>query len=333
MVANAHCIHLILNVPLQSADRHYTLFRIITLPIRVTSDKFIQYFVDYTYIGIQHNEQNYLLLTEASFSRCNKGSIVTCKADIAVFDSQTNTCESSFFFKAENTHQLCRRKLLVHHNTPSLQRYGAIWVYQFATQHRVTLHCEKANAQLPRTLTLEGTGLLQNLTGCHITSPELHTFPEIHGTTDARIEPPTIYLPDNISVLNDHELQQIRDMPLPNLQRLNDIYSRVTTSQHTYDLDAILHIHQASLRQTQQTNWIVIPLTSLATIITLSILMYFLCNRFRNTYCISCKTNATTSPSQPTIEPSKPRNEASTSSDENTSSNVLFSSYAIQQSQ
>ena len=122
-------------------------------------------------------------------------------------------------------------------------------------------------------------------------------------------------------------------MPLPNLQRLNDIYSRVTTSQHTYDLDAILHIHQASLRQTQQTNWIVIPLTSLATIITLSILMYFLCNRFRNTYCISCKTNATTSPSQPTIEPSKPHNEASTSSDENTSSNVLFSSYALRQSQ
>jgi len=105
----------------------------------------------------------------------------------------------------------------------------------------------KANAQFPRTLTLEGAGLLQNLTGCHVTSPELHTFPVIHGTIDARIEPPIIYLPDNISVLNNHELQQIRDMPLPNLQRLNDIYSRVTTSQHTYDMDAVMHIHQASL--------------------------------------------------------------------------------------
>jgi len=226
---------------------------------------------------------------------------------------------------------LCRRKLLVHHNTPSLQRYGALWVYQFATQHRVTRHCEKANAQFPRTLTLACTGLLRNLTGCHITSPELPTFPEIHGTTDARIEPPIIYLPD-ISVLNDHELQQIRDMPLPNLQRLNDIYSRVTTSQHTYDLDAIMHIHQASLRQMQQTNWVIIPVTSIATIITLSILIYFLCNRFRNTYCITCKKKAATSPSQPNLEPSKPHNEASTSSDENTSSNVLFSSYALQHS-
>ena len=94
-----------------------------------------------------------------------------------------------------------------------------------------------------------------------------------------------------------------------------------------------MHIHQASLQQMQQTNWVIIPLTSLATIITFSILMYFLCTRFRNTYCISCKTKAATSPSQPTVEPCKPRNEASTSSDENTSSNVLFSSYAIQQSQ
>jgi len=99
VIANAHCIHLILNVPLRSADRHYTLFRIITLTIRVTSDKFIQYSVDYTYFGIQHNEQNYLLFTEASFIRCNKGSIDTCKADIADFDSQTNTCESSLFLR------------------------------------------------------------------------------------------------------------------------------------------------------------------------------------------------------------------------------------------
>ena len=99
VIANAHCIHLISSVPLQSTDRHYTLFRIINLPIRVTSDKFIQYSVDYTYFGIQHNEQNYLLFIEASFSRCNKGSVITCKADIAVFDSQTNTCESSFFLR------------------------------------------------------------------------------------------------------------------------------------------------------------------------------------------------------------------------------------------
>jgi hypothetical protein len=139
----------------------------------------------------------------------------------------------------------------------------------------------------------------------HHTSTELHTFPELHGTTDARIEPPIIYLPDNISVLDSHELHQIRDMPLSNLQKPNDIYSRVTAAQHTYDLDAVMHVHQASLRQTQQTNWVVIPLTSMATITTLSVLIYFLCNRFRNSYCIMCKTRAAAPSSQPPIESSK----------------------------
>jgi hypothetical protein len=132
-------------------------------------------------------------------------------------------------------------------------------------------------------------------------------------------------------VLNNHELQQIRDMPLPNLQKLNDIYSRVTAAQHTYDLDAILHVHQASLRQTRHTNWVIIPLTSMATITTLSILTYFLCNRFRNTYCITCKTKDAASPLQPSIEPSELQNEASTSSNENANSNVVFTSDALQQ--
>ena len=157
-------------------------------------------------------------------------------------------------------------------------------------------------------------------------------IPRNTWTTDARIEPPIIYLPDNISVLNDHELQQIRDMPLPNLQKLNYIYSQVTTSRHMYDLDAVMYIHQASLQQTQRTNWVIISLTSIATITTLNIFIYFLCNNLRNTYCITCKTNVTTSPSQPSIEPSKLRNEASTSSEENTNSNMLFTSYALQQS-
>jgi hypothetical protein len=200
---------------------------------------------------------------------------------------------------------LCRRKLLVHQNTPSLQRYGAIRVYQFANQQRITLRCSGTNAQLPHTLTLEGTRLLHNLTECRIMSTELHTFPELHGTTYARIEPPIIYLPDNISVLDSHELHQIRDMPIPNLQTLNDIYFRVTAAQHTYDLDAIMHVHQASLRQTQQTNWVVIPLTPMATFTTLGILLYFLCNRFRNSYCKGCKTRL---PHHPPNHPSNPVN-------------------------
>jgi hypothetical protein len=41
VVPNTNCVHLILHVPLQTAERHYTLSRLITLTIRVYSDKFV----------------------------------------------------------------------------------------------------------------------------------------------------------------------------------------------------------------------------------------------------------------------------------------------------
>jgi len=95
VVANVYNIHLVLNIPLQTANRHFTLFRIFTLHVRVTFDKFVQCSVYFTYFGLQHSQQTYLLLSEASFSRCNEGNIVICPADVAVFCFHTLTCESS----------------------------------------------------------------------------------------------------------------------------------------------------------------------------------------------------------------------------------------------
>ena len=217
VVANAHSIHLVLNIPLQTANRHFTLFRIITLPVRVTSDKFVQYSVEFTYFGLQSRQQTYLLLSETAFSR-KKGNIVICPADIAVYDAQTLTCESSLSFKTGSTRPLCRRTLLVHHSTPSLKRYGTQWIFHFTRPHQVTLRCAKTDTEVPCTLMLDGTGLLHNATGCHISSPELQAFPELHGTTYAKLDAPMFYLPDNISVLDDHEFRQIQGLSLPNLQ-------------------------------------------------------------------------------------------------------------------
>ena len=96
VLANTHGIYLVLNIPLQTANCHFTLFRTITLPVRVTFDKFIQYSVDFMYFRLQHSQQSYILLSEASFNRCNKGSIVICPTDISIYDVHTLTCGSVF---------------------------------------------------------------------------------------------------------------------------------------------------------------------------------------------------------------------------------------------
>jgi len=314
---------LTLNVPLQTANRHFTLFRAITLPVRVTPDKFIQYFVDFEYFGLQHSQQSYLLLSEASFNRCSKGSVVICPAGIAIYDVHTLTCGSSLFFKTGSAYPLCQRKLLVQYTTPVLQRYGRVWMYNFAKPHQITLRCTKTDTDIPRTLTLEGTGLLHNISRCHIFLPELHAFPELHGQSYADLETPIFYLPDNITVLDDHERQQLKEIPLPNLQKLDDVYSRVTASKHHYDLDLLLHTYQILILQEERTHWKIIPFIVFTSTASFATLIYFIYTRFQNTYCITQKANAT-------ILTSTSCNEPSTTRDVNADPSVLFTSYTLQ---
>ena len=68
VVANTHCIHLLLNVPLKSANRYFTLYKVISLPTRMSSDKFVHYSVDYSYLGLQNRQLAYVMLTEANYS-------------------------------------------------------------------------------------------------------------------------------------------------------------------------------------------------------------------------------------------------------------------------
>jgi hypothetical protein len=225
VLASTYGIYLALNIPLQTANRHFTLFKAITLPVRVTFDNFIHYFVNFEYFELQHSQHSYILLSEASFNRCNKGSIVVCPADIVIYNVHTIKCGSSLFFKTGSAYPLCQRKLLLQYTTPIVQRYGTVWMYNFAKPHQVTLRCTKYDSDVPRILTLEGTGLLHNISGCHISSPELHAFPELHGQSYAELETPIFYLPDNITVLDEHERQQLKEIPLPNLQKLDEVYN------------------------------------------------------------------------------------------------------------
>ena len=106
VVANAHNINLILNIPLKPTNCYFAWFRIITLPVRVPSDKFVQYSGDYSYIGLQHSLQAYILLTETDFNRCKKGTLTMCLADIAVSNEQELKCEISLYSQAKDTHPL-----------------------------------------------------------------------------------------------------------------------------------------------------------------------------------------------------------------------------------
>jgi hypothetical protein len=76
VIANVHCINIVLRIPLKSANRYFALFKIVTLPTYITSDQFAQYRINYAHFGLQHSQLGCILLSEASCNRCKKPELL-----------------------------------------------------------------------------------------------------------------------------------------------------------------------------------------------------------------------------------------------------------------
>jgi hypothetical protein len=103
----------------------------------------------------------------------------------------------------------------------------------------VTLYCSDFD-EMPRSLTLNASGHLYNLSKCYVTSNEFQLLPELRGTTQSEVDLPRIYLPDSIPIATDHEIQQLQELNSKAVQQLEEIRSRVTAPQHNFELDSLL---------------------------------------------------------------------------------------------
>jgi hypothetical protein len=231
--------------------------------------------VDFEYLALQPKRRSYLLFTEADYRGCDKGSVTICAATTAAYNTQTLKCEASLFFRSEEANQLCRRKLIFHHPTPIL-RHGELWVYHLPREQQVALRCIENHYQVIRTMSLTGAGLIHNATRCSISSDEFQTFPELRGATREELRAPTLHLPDNITVVTDFELQQLREIPPLATRQLDDIHDQVTASMQTYDVESLLHPQQTSQLQEKRTNHLIIISTSLCALPIFSILCFLL---------------------------------------------------------
>jgi hypothetical protein len=87
---------------------------------------------------------------------------------------------------------------------------------------------------MPCSLTLNGPGLLYNLSKCSFTSNEFQLITELHGITHNELDLPRIYLPDNNSIATEYEIQKLQELTRKAVQQLKEIRSRVTAPQHTF---------------------------------------------------------------------------------------------------
>jgi hypothetical protein len=83
----------------------------------------------------------------------------------------------------------------------------------------------------------------------------LQTLQGLHGATPTELDAPKFYLPENITVATDYEIQQLQSITPTDVQQLHDIHTRMSTVQQTFDMDSLLHVHHTSLIQEKRTYW------------------------------------------------------------------------------
>jgi hypothetical protein len=209
IVADCHSLKLVMKIPLKSADRQFTLYELVATPSRISGNKFIQYQPDFSYLAVAHNRRDYLLLDETQVQQCTSGSVIICPSMAALYDVQTLTCEASLFFQYEGGRQVCRRRLLLDYDLPTVQRHGSVWVYHFPDRHQVLIRCPRGDS---RSEVLHGAGIIHGATSCSIASSKIRTLPELRGSADVRFDTPDVYLPDLPKILTDREMPQIEQV-------------------------------------------------------------------------------------------------------------------------
>ena len=130
-----------------------------------------------------------------------------------------------------------------------------IWIYYFPTPRQLTVRCPGNDASPPRTQVLVNAGLLINASACHVSTEDLRTYPTLRGTMQTERDTPHIFMPDKVPIISPHESQQLHEMTIPTLQRLDNLNSRLATSLHTIDIDSLMHVHQGSQSSQTEIHW------------------------------------------------------------------------------
>ena len=266
------------------------------MPERVSDNKFVQYSVDFPYFGLQNDQRNYVLLTKSEDNQCSKSDITICPAHNVIFGARQITYEFSLYFRPESHHQLCKRKLLLHHQVPTVRRHGALWIYHFPLQQRVTFYCPEFKDSYTRTELLSDTGLIYNATTCRISTIDIQILSELQGITQTELHSPKIYVPEPLPIMADHEIQQLKEIAPTILQELDNISSRASTLRRTLDIDALLQVHHTAQIQQNQLHWYSIVVTSISTIAILGVLYLCLYPDLQRLLCSSPKQNNSTHP-------------------------------------
>ena len=76
VIGDAHNMKLIAKVPLKSANSQFTLYKVVSLPTRVSKTNFVQCSIDYPYFGLENSRHDYILFKETDLLKCVRARLL-----------------------------------------------------------------------------------------------------------------------------------------------------------------------------------------------------------------------------------------------------------------
>jgi len=117
------------------------------------------------------------------------------------------------------------------------------------------------------------------------------------------------------------------------LKKLDDIHSRTSGHQRTFDVDSLLHLHQTSSRRDKQLHWHLITTASICVVTILGIIFCYYRSCLHHKRYTIFKRNTAQDPNTSKPDPQKKvQNTTRDTTHESVASerNVIFTSYAMQ---
>ncbi|XP_046383291.1 uncharacterized protein LOC124153927 [Ischnura elegans] len=190
-------VRLFVRFPLQTHDHYFTLFRAISLPVRIPRSNTSLFIVPKSpYLAVANNMLRHFNMDEADLNTCNHGPITVCPPRRHLTIYPQTSCLYSLFTNEEHPNDCDTR--LTTQPTPVLFRTQATdhWVYSMPTPTKLTQRCPGTPSTYTLTeLMLDGVGTFKLPDGCTavIAGQELPSYSTHYTRVDGHS--PSVYIP------------------------------------------------------------------------------------------------------------------------------------------
>lgn len=302
-VSIKNSVRLIIELPLQSPDKHFELFSVKSLPYYdETLMQFIIVEGEASNFAITEDRQYHVTLDDYQLTACSQPPYEVCPIRTPLLPAaESNSCLHAMFIGDDTKAQkFCRRAVVPHYTSPTVYQGpgGNYWIYSVHEITRVTWRCSYANntaINKSTTKLINGTGVFSNTRRCYIFSKHFTLLPHSKGQMYFKVPANPIVTPAIKELFSPLELLTLQDQPNEptsdnKLSTLQNIINSNADRVNTISIDE-LHRKLTTMRKTKAVTqndtlltyliviFIVILITSCVTIIC--VLHYVNTNRPR----------------------------------------------------